>query len=145
MSQGLEDLYKDIILKHNDAPVNYHKREEAQHQLEAYNQFCGDHFHLYFDIAEGIVKDISFHGYGCAISKASTSVLVEMIKGKSVEEVKSLHAMMQKIIHASEEDLHLAPEYEDLLAFAAARKFPGRKKCATLSWDELGEYLINPQ
>lgn len=140
MSERLEDLYKEVILKHNEHPVNYEKKGGALHQVEAYNQFCGDHFYLYFDIKDGKIQEISFHGYGCAISKASSSVLVEILLGKSVEEAKELYKGFINIIQTSDDFDEKEIDHR-LLAFAAARKFPGRKKCATLSWDCFMEYL----
>lgn len=140
MSERLDDLYKEVILKHNDHPVNYKKREEATEQVEAYNQFCGDHFHLYFDVVAEKITNISFHGYGCAISKASSSVLVELLEGKSLTEAEELYKDFMRMIESSDSS-PAEVKNEQLLAFAAAKKFPGRKKCATLSWESLMEHL----
>ncbi len=136
MTDQLKALYQSVILHHNKEPVGYEKRPEAGMIIEAYNPICGDRFNLYLNIVEGQLEDIHFHGFGCAISKASTSILIKHLKGKSIEEVKQLVAAYFKTVNGEAED---APE--DFAAFAAAKAFPGRMKCATLSWDELNEYL----
>jgi len=85
MNDKLKQLYKTVILKHNNAPFHYEKKEMAPHQLEAYNPLCGDRFNLFLDVKNGVIESIHFHGYGCAISKASTSVLAKNLEGKKVE------------------------------------------------------------
>jgi len=132
-----EDLYKTVILAHNDKPVNFFKQPDAAFVLEAYNQFCGDQFQLYFSIAAGKLQGVSFHGYGCAISKASTSVLVSLLEGKELAAAQALIRDFQAMIHSGQP---LLPQ-EELRAFEAARHFPGRQQCASLSWDELGAWL----
>lgn len=136
MTEQLKALYQSVILHHNKEPIGYEKRPEAGTILEAYNPICGDRFNLYLKQEDGQFKDIHFHGFGCAISKASTSILIKHLNGKSIEEVKELVATYFKIVNGEEVD---APD--DFAAFAAAKSFPGRMKCATLSWDELNEYL----
>ena len=129
---------QSVILRHNRSPVNYEKLEAPDHVIEAYNQFCGDHFYVFLKMYNNRIQSISFHGYGCAISKASTSVLVEQLAGKTLEEAKSLIQLFLKTID-NPEDAENAPE--ELRAFAAAKKYPGREKCATLSWDHLGAWI----
>ena len=84
MNPRLKELYQSVILKHSKEPVSYEKREEAAQHLDAYNSLCGDRFQLYFELEDGKIKDLSFHGYGCAISKASTSVLVKFMEGTEI-------------------------------------------------------------
>ena len=107
--------------------------------LEAYNPLCGDKFQLFFEIEDGKISQLSFHGYGCAISKASASVLVKKLEGRPAEEglalCREFLAMLQDEEGATEAD------DEELAAFTAARAFPGRMKCATLSWEEMGAFL----
>ena len=141
MNQRLKDLYKSVILQHNNEPYNFVKNEKATHQLDAYNQICGDRFNLFFEIENGVIQNLTFHGFGCAISKASTSVLVKTLEGKTIEEALLQCEIFQKEVQPdliSEGNVH-----EKFEAFSAAKDFPGRLKCATLSWDEIIIFLKN--
>lgn len=137
MEQELNELYSPVILEHNQNPRHYQKRPEALLILDAYNSLCGDKFKLYLDVQEDRVVEASFSGYGCAVSKAATSVLMEKIQGKTWEEVQ---ALVQDYLKAIKTDQGATTDPE-LLAFAAAKKFPGRLKCAVLSWEAVEEYL----
>lgn len=137
MEQELNELYSPVILDHNQHPRHYQKRPEAGLILDAYNSLCGDKFKLYLDVQEGRVVQASFSGYGCAVSKAATSVLMEKMQGKTWEEVQ---ALVQDYLKAIKTDQGATTD-EELLAFAAAKKFPGRLKCAVLSWEAVKEYL----
>lgn len=140
MNEKLKQLYQSVILQHNNHPAHYEKRDSSGYTLEAYNPLCGDRFQLYFDLEDGKVSRLSFHGYGCAISKASTSVLVKHLEGRPLEEALDLclafEAVVQPEAPATEGEVT-----EDFEAFAAAREFPGRLKCATLSWEEMKQFL----
>ena len=138
MNPRLKELYQSVILKHSKEPVNYEKREEAKQQLDAYNSLCGDRFQLYFDLEDDKIRNLSFHGYGCAISKASTSVLVQFLEGKSLDEAEQLAKDYLKSLAEESESANLPEEFE---AFGAARDFPGRMKCATLAWEELVAFV----
>ena len=83
----LTALYQGVILQHNDAPQYFEKRPAAQHVIDAYNPLCGDKFKLFLDIENETIIKATFHGYGCAISKATTSVLLSKIQGQNVESV----------------------------------------------------------
>lgn len=139
MNERLKGLYKTIILEHNKVPFFYEKNEGATYVLKAYNQICGDRFELYFEVKNGVIEDLTFHGFGCAISKASTSVLVKKLKSKKFVEALLL---CQQFLAATNEgtvvDVKLEEEFE---AFSAAKEFPGRLKCATLAWDEMIKFL----
>ena len=139
MNDRLKQLYQSVILKHSKEPVHFEKKEQATHVLEAYNPLCGDKFQLFFEIEDGKISQLSFHGYGCAISKASASVLVKKLEGRPVEEGLALCRQFLAMLQADKE----GPEDvdEELAAFAAARSFPGRMKCATLSWEEMEAFL----
>ena len=139
MKDKLKELYKTVILKYNKAPYNYEKREGATHHLEAYNPICGDHFHLYFEMKDGLIEQIHFHGYGCAISKASTSVLAKHLEGKSIEEALVLCEEFEQVVVPTSESQPI--KKEEFEAFEAARDFPGRLQCATLSWETMQTFL----
>ena len=137
MDEKLKQLYQGVILKHSQSPINYEKREDADIKIEAYNPLCGDQFKLFLETEGDVVKSIHFHGYGCAISKASTSILVKKVEGKSIDEVQQL---LKEYFDMFEND-EAHPD-EELDAFAAAKSFPGRMQCATLSWESLQKWLI---
>lgn len=137
MEQELNELYHPLILDHNQHPRNYQKRPEAGVVLDAYNSLCGDKFKLYLDIEDDRVVQASFSGYGCAVSKAATSILIEKIQGKTINEVRQILGEYFGITKTGQGNSSDA----ELLAFAAAKKFPGRLKCAVLSWEALEEFL----
>lgn len=135
MQENLSQLYHGVILEHNRAPSFFEKRPDAQHVVEAYNPLCGDKFKLYLDIENGVIAAATFHGYGCAVSKASASVLMTKIQGQPLEALPSiLEKFLEAIAAGSADD----PE---ISAFAVAKNFPGREKCATLAWEALKNYL----
>ncbi len=142
MNDRLKALYKTQILTHAKSPFNEGVLEDYTHKLQAYNPVCGDQFDLYLKFEGGVIQKISFKGYGCAISKASTSVLTKQLLGKSKSEVKSLIELFLKIIDPESSE---SPESitldEELLAFASAREFPERLTCANLAWEKLKEVL----
>jgi len=138
MNDQLKKLYQKVIIKHNNDPLNFEKQSDSEHDIKAYNQICGDRFNLFFNVEGDTIQNLSFHGFGCAISKASSSVLTEAIKGKSIQEAKNVVRSFLNMIDSDDQ----SEEYsEDFLAFSAARDFPGRQKCATLSWDAIHLFL----
>lgn len=128
-------MYHPVILRHNQHPVGFEKRPEAQHIVQAYNPLCGDKFSLALDIEHGAIAHATFHGYGCAISKASTSVLVEKIRGKTLAEARQI---LENFLCTVETGSPV-PTDDETAAFAEARQFPGRMDCATLAWRALAE------
>ena len=137
MDSKLSQLYQGIILKHNNEPFHFEKRPTAQHVIEAYNPMCGDKFKVFLDIENGIVANATFHGYGCAISKASTSVLMKKMQGQPLDEVMKLVKDYFNIIENTEG----VQNDDELTAFAVAKDFPGRLKCATLTWEAVDDFL----
>jgi nitrogen fixation protein NifU and related proteins len=137
MKNQLAELYDEVILQHNRAPFNFEKRLTAQHIVEAYNPLCGDKFKLFLDIENGTVTRASFHGYGCAISKAATSVLIQRILGKTLDSVPLILEAYFDALDTEGVSLNRQKEdiYADFKAFSAVRHFPERKTCATLSWE----------
>ena len=124
-------MYHKLIIAHDRNPFHYEKRETADQVIEAYNPLCGDKFKLFLDLNGNKIKNAHFHGYGCAISKASTSVLIQKIEGLTVAE--ALNLCSQFFSHLQNEGSTSSdPNFE---AFAEVRKFPGRMKCVTLSWE----------
>ena len=130
----LSELYQQVILDHNKKPRNFHKLENANRKAEGYNPLCGDQLNVYLHVEGDQVQDVSFEGSGCAISKASASMMTQAVKGKSKQEAEALfnefHRMAMGDLDAETEPNHLGK----LTIFAGVRDFPARVKCATLSW-----------
>jgi len=137
MKKEIKNLYHPVILEHNKNPYLFEKMEETDIVLEAYNEVCGDQFKIFLKMDGERIKQVSFHGYGCAVSKASTSVLVKNIEGKKLSELKEI---IDSFLDIFNED-H-STENEEMLAFQVAKDFSGRLKCATLSWEEVRMFLI---
>jgi nitrogen fixation protein NifU and related proteins len=145
-------LYQDFILEHSKNDTNYEKRSEAQHIIEAFNPLCGDKFKLFIDINGHIISKATFHGYGCAISKAATSVLIEKIHNKTLEQaldiVNTLFEVLdidpseenQKAMKITTESLQLD---KDIKAFEVIKQFPERLTCASLAWISAYDFLKN--
>jgi nitrogen fixation protein NifU and related proteins len=126
----LTELYQSVILENNRRPRNFRKLPAANRVAAGNNPVCGDEVTVYVRLEGDRIADISFEGAGCAISQASTSVMTQRLKGKTVAEGEALFAQFKKIVSegvADEEDL-------DLSAFAGVHQFPARIKCATLGW-----------
>ena len=130
----LSELYQQVILDHNKKPRNFRKLDTANHSAEGYNPLCGDHLTVYIDLEDDLVKDVGFEGSGCAISKASASMMTQAIKGKSKEQAETLfkefHSMVTGELDEETEENRLG----NLKIFAGVREFPVRVKCATLPW-----------
>lgn len=133
----LRELYQEVILDHSKHPKNYHKMEDATHTAEGYNPLCGDHFLLYLKIENGIIKDISFEGSGCAISKASASIMTSIIKGKSLEEAKKIFENFHSFVTGNVNKDFDPNSLGKLAVFSGVSEFPVRVKCATLAWHTL--------
>ena len=138
MNDSLKKLYQKVLMDRQRSEQGFAKRPEAQDKIEAYNPLCGDQFTLYFDRTADQVQEVSFHGYGCAVSKASTSLLVEELQGCTTEEarnrIEAFLSLMQGEIESSDELRQ---------ALVVSRNFPGRAQCAELSWKAALEYFEN--
>ena len=133
----LSELYQQVILDHNKKPRNFRKLEPATNFAEGFNPLCGDHLNVYLNVEGDEVKEISFEGSGCAISKASASMMTQAVKGKSKEQAETLfqefHSMVIGELNEEIEENSLG----NLKIFAGVREFPVRVKCATLPWHTL--------
>jgi len=130
----LRELYQQIILDHNRNPRNFGRLAEANRHQEGYNPLCGDHLHVYLHLENDTIKDISFEGSGCAISKASASLMTSALKGKTLAEAGELFDRFHDMVTA---DVGAAVDREKLgkmAGFSGVREFPMRVKCATLAW-----------
>ena len=128
------DLYQQVILDHNKKPRNFGVLEGATHKAEGYNPLCGDHIWVAIKLENGTIADIKFEGEGCAICKASSSMMTTTLKGKSTDEAELLVTEFQKLVKGEidpEKDSHSLGR---LAIFSNIWKFPARVKCAALAW-----------
>jgi nitrogen fixation protein NifU and related proteins len=131
MFDDLVDLYQQVILDHSKSPRNFRKLEGANRTAQGYNPLCGDNYTIYALMDGDVVKDLTFQGSGCAISKASASLLTDALKGKTKAEVKALFDKVHDMVVSGKvSDTGLGK----LAAFAGVHKFPARVKCAILPW-----------
>lgn len=145
MDRELKELYQQVILDHNKSPRNFRKMENASSKAEGYNPLCGDHIDVYVLVEDGIVKDISFNGVGCAISKASASVMTSMLKGKTKEEAEKLFNKFHDLVTGKLGDDVDVDELGKLAVFAGVQEFPIRVKCASLAWHTLMSALTDKE
>ncbi len=137
-----QDLYQQVIIEHHKKPRNFRKIDPASHHAEGFNPLCGDHLWVYMNInAAGVIEDISFEGDGCAISKASASMMTQNLKGKTVDEAKAIFSDFHRLVIGQ-----LNPETEAnvlgrLSIFSGIWKYPARVKCAALAWHTMNGAL----
>ena len=131
----LSDLYQEVILDHNKRPRNCYVMDCATRTADGHNPLCGDIVKVYLRIEGGVIEEISFQGHGCAICTASTSMMTESVKGKTVEEAKELFDVFREMLTgvAQEQGVELGK----LQVFEGVREYPVRVKCATLAWHTL--------
>jgi nitrogen fixation protein NifU and related proteins len=134
VSAELQDLYQEVILDHNRRPRNFRAIDQGR-SAEGFNPLCGDRVTVYVTVDDGVITDVSFQGSGCAISKASASLMTEGVKGKTVEEAKALFERFQRMITGPAESA--VDNLGKLTVLAGVRQFPIRVKCATLAWHTL--------
>jgi nitrogen fixation protein NifU and related proteins len=135
VTPDLNDLYQEVILDHNRRPRNFHALADANHTAEGHNPLCGDRLTLYLKVQDGVVTDVSFEGAGCAISKASASLMTDAVKGKSVIEAEALFERFHRMVTTPPEQP--VEDLGKLSALAGVREFPVRVKCASLAWHTL--------
>ncbi|OFX21739.1 MAG: SUF system NifU family Fe-S cluster assembly protein [Anaeromyxobacter sp. RBG_16_69_14] len=140
MSSELDDLYQEVILEHGRRPRNYRKLEDANRHAEGMNPLCGDHFNLYMKLDGDRIEDIAFEGSGCAISKASASLMTSAVKGKTVAEAEELFGRFHTLVTEGPEKVRLS-ELGKLAALSGVCEFPTRVKCASLVWHTMKNAL----
>ena len=140
----LRDLYQDVILEHSKAPRNFRALPAANHKAEGFNPLCGDRFTIYVTTNDGAITDISFQGSGCAISKASASMMTQSLKGKTKAEAAKIFDRFHKLVTGQQPGNGDA-ELGKLTVFSGVSEFPVRVKCATLAWHTLQAALEGKQ
>lgn len=144
---GLEDLYREIILDHYRTPRNRGELEPPALFADGHNPLCGDEIRISVAVQDGVVTDVRFSGSGCSISQSSASMMTSAIKGKPVEQVKSIVRRFKQMMTIDEEDSEIDESINlgDLEALQGVVKFPVRIKCATLGWNTLLDALATEQ
>jgi len=142
----LRDLYQDVILEHSKAPRNYREQPAADHKAEGFNPLCGDHFTIFVKLDGDTIQDVSFQGSGCAISKASASMMTQTLKGKTKAEAEQLFTRFHDLVTGRAEGAAGSnQELGKLEVFSGVSEFPVRVKCATLAWHTLNAALEGKQ
>ena len=130
----LRDLYQEVILEHSKAPRNFRELDEPAAKAEGYNPLCGDRCTVFVNQKDGVIQDIAFQGSGCAISKASASMMTQALKGKTRPKPKSCSRFHGLVTGQKRDE---AADMGKLAVFAGVSEFPARVKCATLAWHTL--------
>ncbi len=136
----LDDLYQSVILDHNRAPRNFRKLEDATNHAEGHNPLCGDHFDVWFKVDGAVISEAAFLGQGCAISKASASMMTQAVKGKTIGEARALFEKFHEVVTGNGGPAALPSKLE---VFRGVSAFPIRVKCATLSWHAMRQALTD--
>ena len=140
--EDLTDVYNDLIMEHSMNSYNKKKLEYSDFQEIGHNPNCGDEITLEMKLNGNIIEDMAFSGHGCAISQASTSIMIDTLRGKSIEEAKEIIKTFIEMIKRETKDESELEKLEDAIAFRNVSNMPARVKCALLAWHTL-EDMIN--
>lgn len=141
----LRDLYQEVILEHSKAPRNYRELKSADHKAEGYNPLCGDRFTVYLEMEGDSIREITFQGSGCAISKASASMMTQSLKGKTRAQAEEIFNRFHNVVTGHAPANGGQAELGKLAVFSGVSEFPARVKCATLAWHTLQAALEEKQ
>ena len=136
MMSHLNDLYQEVILDHNRRPQNFGELQGANRKADGYNPLCGDRVTVYLRVEEGVVREVTFKGSGCAISTASASLMTEALKGKTLQQVETLFRNFHSLVTGRTQSVE-GLDLGKLAVFHGVSEFPVRVKCATLAWHTL--------
>jgi nitrogen fixation protein NifU and related proteins len=138
----LSHLYQEVILDHNKNPRNFKELQNPSAYSHGYNPLCGDDYHLYVNSSgAGLIDDIGFKGNGCAISKASASMMTTMVKGKTLEQAGQLEKEVLQLLTKEDVPPSVKENTGRMVIFEGVKQFPVRVKCATLAWHALADAL----
>lgn len=141
--EDLTDVYNDLIMEHSMSSYNKRKLEKADYSQIGHNPNCGDEITLEMKVNDNIIEDMAFSGHGCAISQASTSIMIDTLKGKTVEEAKEIIKTFISMIKREITDEEELKKIEDAIAFKNVANMPARVKCALLAWHTIEDILNN--
>ncbi|MDC0713546.1 SUF system NifU family Fe-S cluster assembly protein [Stigmatella sp. ncwal1] len=136
MSSELRDLYQEVVLDHGKRPRNFRAVEGANHRAEGFNPLCGDQLTVALKVEEGVIRDIGFQGQGCAISRASASLMTGAVKDKTCEEAELLFARVHQLVTEGPAEVD-TEALGKLTVLSGVSEFPARVKCASLAWHTL--------
>ncbi len=144
---SMRELYQEVILDHNKNPRNFRIMEGANRHADGHNPLCGDQVSVYLNVgADDTIKDVSFQGSGCAISKSSASLMTTLLKGKTVEQANEIFEQFHSVV-TSGPGIEMSDEDQEsmgrLAVFAGVRDYPARVKCASLAWHTVHNALLN--
>ena len=137
----LDELYQEVILDHNKSPRNFRAMGHANRKAEGYNPLCGDHVTVFVQLEDGMIRDISFQGSGCAISKASASLMTAELKGKNESAAQTLFENVHRMLTGDASDDQAAGKVGKLQILSGVCRFPARVKCASLAWHTVNAAL----
>jgi nitrogen fixation NifU-like protein len=143
--QELRELYQSVILDHNKKPRNFGRPEHANREAHGHNPLCGDKLVVFAELDDGVVREVGFLGSGCAISKASASLMTEAVKGKTLAEVEQLFGSFHRAVTVDARKPVDASGLGKLEVLVGVREFPVRVKCATLAWHTLRAALAGEE
>jgi nitrogen fixation NifU-like protein len=132
----LRELYQEVILDHHKRPRNFGPLPAANHHAEGVNPLCGDHLTVHVDVEDGVIVGVAFEGAGCAISRASASLMTDAVKGKRVEDAERMFEQFRHMVVSGTED-PVEASLGKLNVLCGVREFPSRVKCASLAWHTL--------
>jgi nitrogen fixation NifU-like protein len=141
----LRDLYQEVILEHSKTPRNYRELESPDRRAEGFNPLCGDRFTVYVQMQGDSIRDIAFQGSGCAISRASASMMTQSLKGKTKSEAEALFHRFHSVVTGKTRADDSQAELGKLAVFSGVCEFPARVKCATLAWHTVQAALEGKQ
>ncbi len=137
----LRELYQEVILDHNRRPHNFRALEDANRKAEGYNPLCGDRLTVFLRVEDDVVREVTFVGSGCAISKASASLMTDSVKGKTLQQTRALFAAFHRMVTSDAEPDAESADLGKLVVLSGVRAFPARVKCASLAWHTLNAAL----
>ncbi len=141
MNDDLTDVYNELIMEHSMNSYNKKELEDADYSEVGHNPNCGDEITLQLKVNNGVIEDMAFLGHGCAISQASTSIMIDTLKGKTIEEAKEIIKTFIEMIKRETLDEEELKKLEDAIAFKNVSNMPARVKCALLAWHTLEDML----
>ena len=145
ISKELSELYQEVILDHNKNPRNFGTLDEYNHHAKGNNPLCGDNMEIFLVIENDTIQDVKFNSTGCAISKASASVMTTLLKGKTISEARQLFSDFHKAVTDDPTATHTEMNLGKLQVFCGVKEFPARVKCASLAWHTLINAIDNVQ
>jgi nitrogen fixation protein NifU and related proteins len=140
-TSDIRELYQEVILEHNKTPQNYGVLEVCTHSAHGHNPLCGDELTVYLNVSDGVIGEVRFEGQGCAISKASASIMTTELKGKTVAQAKELFDLFTSAVTTDIAQPINSEDLGNLIVVTGVREFPVRVKCATLAWHTLKSAL----